>query len=136
MNVFDQWVKHKLRAKPYIRYADDFVFLSSDKKYLENILPIVRIFLSETLKLDLHPDKVFLKTFSSGMDFLGWVNFPTHRILRKNTEKRIFLRTRENPKPETLQSYLGLLKHGNTYEIWERLLMQYWICNEGAGYKV
>jgi len=128
MNIFDQWAKHKLKIKHYVRYADDFVFLSSDKQYLENILPKVKMLLKEKLKLDLHPNKVSLKTLFSGIDFLGWVNFPVHRILRKNTEKRVFLRIRENPRPETLQSYLGLLKHGNTYKIRERLLMEYWVC--------
>ena len=127
MNVFDQWVKHKLKVKHYIRYADDFVFLSPDKQYLENVLLEVGVYLKEKLKLYLHPNKVSLKTFSSGMDFLGWVNFPNHRILRKNTENRMFVRTRENPTLQTLESYLGLLKHGNTNKIQERLLMESWI---------
>lgn len=64
---------------------------------------------------------------ATGIYLLGWVNFVNHRVLRKNTERRVLLRTRENPKPETLQSYLGLLKHGNTHKIRERLLMEYWM---------
>src|SRR3989344_1967469 len=32
MNAFDQWVKHKLKASHYVRYADDFVFLSPDEQ--------------------------------------------------------------------------------------------------------
>ena len=35
MNKFDQFVKHKFKAKYYIRYADDFVFLSEDKDSLK-----------------------------------------------------------------------------------------------------
>ena len=34
MNEFDQYVKHALKAKCYIRYADDFTILSSDKTTL------------------------------------------------------------------------------------------------------
>lgn len=127
MNVFDQWVKHKLKAKNYIRYADDFVFLSTDKKWLENIIPQVQNFLSEKLKLTLHPDKIFLKTLASGVDFLGWVHFPNHRVLRGTTKRRMFVRIKESPKPETLQSYLGLLGHGNTNKIEEQLLGCYWL---------
>jgi len=127
MNAFDQWVKHKLKASHYVRYADDFVFLSPDEQYLKEVLLKVKTFLTEKLKLDLHPDKIFLKSFSSGIDFLGWVNFPTHRVLRKNTERRMFLRTGEDLKPEALQSYFGLFKHGNTYKIKEKLLMEYWV---------
>ena len=85
------------------------------------------VFLKETLKLILHPNKIFLKTFPSGIDFLGWVNFSSHRVLRKSTEKRATLRARENSTPGTLQSYLALLKHCNTHKIQERLRMEYWI---------
>ena len=78
MNVFDQFVKHKLKAKNYIRYADDFVFLSDDKLCLEKLVPKIQHYLSERLKLTLHPDKLFLQTIASGVDFLGWVNFTDH----------------------------------------------------------
>ena len=114
MNEFDQFVKHKLRAKYYIRYADDFVVLSKDKAWLEETLPKIGDFLEEKLKLNLHPDKVFIKTLNSGIDFLGWVNFSDHRVLRTTTKRRMFKRINENPKIETIDSYLGLLKHGNT----------------------
>ncbi len=46
LNVFDQFVKHKLKTKYYIRYVDDFVFLSTDKKYLENLIPEIRKLMS------------------------------------------------------------------------------------------
>jgi hypothetical protein len=118
MNEFDQFVKHKLKAKYYIRYADDFVFLSDDKQWLENILPQVAAFLGERLKLSLHPDKVFIKTLASGVDFLGWVHFGDHRVVRPTTERRMWKRIAEtNGKDETVQSYLGLLTHGNARKI-------------------
>ena len=56
-------------------------------------------------------------TFSSGVDFLGWVNFPRHRVLRTVTKRRMLKNLADNPKPESLQSYLGLLGHGNAYDI-------------------
>jgi hypothetical protein len=117
MNEFDQYVKHKLKVKYYIRYADDFVILSQDKKYLENILEKMKEFLENDLKLTMHPNKVFIKTISSGVDFLGWVHFPKHRVLRTATKRRMFRRIKENPKEETIQSYLGLLKHGNAFKL-------------------
>src|SRR3989344_1414599 len=82
MNEFDQFMKHQLKAKYYIRYADDFVILSDDKQELINQLSIIQTYLETKLKLTLHPNKIFLNTFASGIDFLGWVNFPTHRVLR------------------------------------------------------
>ena len=115
MNEFDQFMKRELKVKYYIRYADDFVILSEDKNYLENLLPKISDFLENNLKLQLHPDKIFIKTLASGVDFLGWVHFPYHRILRTSTKNRMLKRLQENIKEEIRQSYLGLLKHGNTY---------------------
>ncbi len=117
MNEFDQYVKHRLKAKYYIRYADDFVFLSQDKKELESILGQIKAFLNDNLKLTLHPDKVWIKTFSSGVDFLGWINFPRHRVLRTVTKRRMLKNLDNNSSKETVQSYLGLLSHGNAYRL-------------------
>ncbi len=120
MNEFDQFMKHKLKAGYYIRYADDFAILSEDRKSLENLLLYIGAFLHENLALELHPDKVFIKTLASGVDFLGWVHFPDHRVLRTVTKKRMIKRIREHPTEETISSYLGLLKHGNTAKIKKR----------------
>ena len=117
MNEFDQFVKHRLKAKYYLRYADDFVILSDDKEWLESQVRPIGDFLSDSLKLTLHPDKIFIKTLNSGIDFLGWVNFFDHRVLRTKTKKRILRRILLNSKIETINSYLGLLKHGNTFKI-------------------
>lgn len=113
MNKFDQFAKHKLKAKYYIRYADDFVIFSEDKKLLKSMISEIKEFLKSELNLDLHPDKVFIKTLASGMDFLGWVNFFDHKVLRTATKRRMFRKITENPKPETVASYLGMLGHGN-----------------------
>lgn len=84
-------------------------------------------FLTEKLMLTLHPDKLLLKTIASGVDFLGWVNFPAYRILRAATRRRMLARIKINPTEETLQSYLGLLSHGNTDKITDDLLGRYWL---------
>ncbi|MEK7553011.1 MAG: reverse transcriptase/maturase family protein, partial [Patescibacteria group bacterium] len=118
LNEFDQFVKHGLKQKYYIRYADDFVIMHHDKGMLMEVLPKVHDFLEERLKLSLHPNKIFLKTAASGVDFLGWVHFPRHRVLRTATKKRMFKKIRDSKKkPETVQSYLGLLQHGNGWKL-------------------
>jgi retron-type reverse transcriptase len=121
MNEFDQYMKRILKTKYYIRYADDFVIMSKDKNYLKVVLVEIEKFLGEKLKLQLHPDKVFIKTLYSGMDFLGWVHFPKHKVLRTVTKKRMFKKLKDNPKEEVVQSYLGLLSHGNTYGLREKV---------------
>ncbi len=118
MNEFDQFIKHKLKAKYYIRYADDFVILSDDKAHLENIIPQIQDFLWNKLRLELHPNKLYIKTVASGVDFLGWVLFPDHRVLRTITKKRMFRGIkRKQGKEETVQSYLGITQHGNGYKL-------------------
>lgn len=117
-NEFDQFMKHKLKTEYYIRYADDFVVLSRDKAWLEELLPKIEDFLFERLKLNLHPDKVSVSTIASGIDFLGWVHFSDHRVLRTVTKRRMFKRMREGKKSEaTRQSYRGLLSHGNARKL-------------------
>ena len=113
LNEFDQFVKHKLKVKYYIRYADDFVIFSESKEYLENMVIGIGEFLRQKLKLTLHPEKIFIKTLAQGMDFLGWTHFFDHRVLRTVTKKRMFRKINKN----NASSYLGLLKHGNTAKI-------------------
>jgi RNA-directed DNA polymerase len=121
MNEFDQFAKHQLKARHYLRYADDFAFLSHDRDELEAFIPRVADFLSSQLKLSLHPDKVSISTLASGVDFLGWVHFPDHRVLRTVTKRRALKRLAEQPKLEVQASYLGMLKHGNAHELTQRL---------------
>ena len=129
LNEFDQFVKHKLKVKCYVRFADDFVILSEDKNYLINILEIIGNYLENELKLTLHPNKVSIETFSSGVDFLGLVSFPNYRVLRTKTKRRMFSKLEKRHESykigmipgeslnQSLQSYLGILKHCNGHEL-------------------
>jgi retron-type reverse transcriptase len=117
MNEFDHFLKREMKITHYIRYADDFVILHESKEYLEGILPKISAYLETKLKLSLHPDKVFIKTIASGVDFLGWVHFPHHRVPRTSTKKRMFRNLRQKQTESTVASYLGLLSHGNTHNL-------------------
>jgi RNA-directed DNA polymerase len=131
MNEFDQFVKHKLKAKYYIRYADDFVIMHHEKDVLVDILPKVQSFLGEQLKLFLHSDKVFIKTASSGVDFLGWVHFPQHRVIRTTTKNRMFKKIKDSQeKSEVVESYLGLLNHGNGWKLQQKVKDKIVIVND------
>lgn len=118
LNELDQFVKHELKAKWYIRYADDFALLSTEYEELEGWLISIKEFLEERLDLRLHPDKVSIKTVASGVDFLGWVHFPDHRVLRTATKKRMFRRVDE----KNVSSYLGLLGAGNGYRLQKKII--------------
>lgn len=130
MNEFDQFVKHGLKFKHCIRYADDFVFLSQDKAKLESLIPRIAHFLDDKLSLLLHPRKVQIKTLASGVDFLGWVHFHNHSVLLTTTKRKMFRELEaKKGKNETVQSYLGLLSHGNARKLQdeiERMVEERW----------
>lgn len=125
MDEFDQFVKHRLKANYYIRYADDFVILSRDRALLDGLLVKIKDFLRDELHLALHPNKVSISTLASGIDFLGWIHFPNHRVLRTTTKRRMLHRVVgvENDSP-TVESYIGMLSHGNGEKLRKKVLNQ------------
>lgn len=114
MNEFDHFMMRRLKARYYIRYADDFVVLSRDRSKLEKFLSLISKFLSDELRLKLNYKKVEIKTLASGVDFLGWVHFPDHRVLRKTTKIRMLRKISGNRSNQSYQSYLGIISHGNS----------------------
>ena len=118
MNEFDQYVKDHLKVKYYIRYADDFVFMSHKKEGLEVIREKSEAFLTSRLQLSLHSNKVFLTTLASGVDFLGWVHFPHHKVLRTVTKRRMMRKMEKR----NVASYVGLLSHGNAWRLQEEII--------------
>jgi retron-type reverse transcriptase len=118
MNEFDQYCKHALKAKLYIRYADDFVILSHEREHLISLIPLIDEFLTNRLALTLHPRKVFIAAFASGIDFLGWVHFPNHRVLRTSTKKRALRNCAGREADDVVvRAYVGLLRHGNAKKL-------------------
>lgn len=138
LNEFDQFIKHKLKVKYYIRYTDDFVIEAKDKLYLETLLTPIRSFLSDKLALELHPKKVTIRKLHQGIDFLGYIVLPHHRLLRTKTRQRIFRKLKKRIEEykkgmvskqtleQSLQSYLGVLSHADTYELSNELKNQFW----------
>ena len=137
LNELDQFIKNQLRVKHYFRYADDFVILHPDRLLLEVWLDLINDFVQQKLGLELHVGKTEIRKLSQGIDFLGYVVLPRHIVLRTKTKRRMFRKLRqkrlelENGRitPEsynqTLQSYLGILKQGENYELMIEVLNVY-----------
>ena len=83
LNELYYFIKHKLKAKYYIRYVDDFVILHSSKSQLTEWKKQIDEFLKNKLKLELHYQKSKILSLSRGIDFVGFRNFYYFRILRK-----------------------------------------------------
>lgn len=136
MNPLDQYMKHELKTEHFIRYADDFVVLSQDKKYLEDLIPIIKAFLEKKLKLTLHPNKVVIGNYYLGVDFLGYVIFPNFVVPRTKTKRRMFRKIYKQiavyrrgqqayeSLNQTIQSYLGYLSHANAHQLSQDLKNQ------------
>lgn len=138
MNEFDQFMKHDLRVKWYARYTDDFVIVSRDTHYLKQLLSAIELFLKEKLHLGLHPEKITMRKYSRGFDFLGYVILPHHIAPRTKTKKRMLWKLKRRVREHkngavseeslwaSLQSYRGVLSHANGYLLDQRLVNQYW----------
>jgi len=118
LNELDQFLKHQLKIKYYLRYCDDFVILDKDLEVFRTLIRQINNFLNEELKLGLHPNKVIIRKLKQGIDFLGYVILPHYRTLRTKTKKRMYKRINS----QNLSSYLGLLKHCNSFKLRENLL--------------
>lgn len=129
LDELDQFVKHNLREKYYLRYCDDFVILGENEKDLLKLINPISNFLKSKLKLSLHPNKIILRKYSQGIDFLGYIVLLHHRVLRTKTRRRMFKKLRVKYKDlhngliseksfnQSLQSYLGILKHCDGHKI-------------------
>jgi len=95
MNELDQYAKHVLKIRDYIRYCDDFLFFHNDKAVLRDVAGKVQDFLGEVLQLRL--SKCDLFPTSRGVDFLGYRHFKGYILLRKRTAKRVARRLQKLP---------------------------------------
>lgn len=112
LNELDKFVKHKLKAKYYIRYVDDFVILRPSRLQLEKWSEEINKFLIDKLKIELHPQKSRVIPISKGIDFVGFRNFYYFRLLRKRNIKNMFskvkkYKNREMGKEKLLESFQG-----------------------------
>ena len=153
LNSFDHYIKNNLSTSLpsplgkreeglcYGRYVDDFVIVHNDKEYLKSLIPNIQNFLLSTLKLTLHPRKIYLQSYENGVKFLGAVIKP-HRTYIANRTKGSFCDTitlwnkslkgnnnklsREDLKLflASINSYLGIMKHYETYKIRKKILLK------------
>ena len=86
LNHLDYFIKHKLKAKYYIRYVDDFVILHKDKMVLSEYMGKIEKYLN-FLELELHPEKSEIHALRNGITFLGYRIFYHYRLLRKRNIK-------------------------------------------------
>lgn len=134
LNELDQFIKHRLKIKYYVRYMDDFLILDFDKRKLRQIIKEkIQTFLMDKLKLELHPKKANIFPAAKGIGFLGCQIFGNYRLLRKSTVKRFIRRTKIYQKRlnqgvmnqekfnNSLQSWLAYAEFGDSWRLRKNL---------------
>ena len=136
LNELDQFIKHHLKCKYYVRYVDDFVILDESKENLYKILQEIDKFLEQKLSLKLHPKKLIIEDINKGIDTLGYLIKPTHILVRKrvvkNFKKKLFQFQKDLPLNKvkldfilsSLNSYYAHFRHADSYKLrkhlWEK----------------
>jgi RNA-directed DNA polymerase len=136
LNELDQFVKRELRCRAYLRYADDFLLFHDDKPTLHRWMGDLRDFAASRLRLLLHPAKCQVFPTRTGVPFLGFRHFGTHRRLKRPSVVRFRRRlwslqqayadgriSREKAG-ESIQSWCAHAAHGNTYRLRNQILRQ------------
>jgi len=133
LNEADQFIKHQLRIRHYLRYMDDLVILAEDKKYLRQVKEEIIKFLYDQLYLIVNPKKVRIFPADKGIDFLGYVIFKDHILLcsgnvRKFRKKyrKLLKKVQEGKISEekawqSVQSWIAHAKQADTYRLREKL---------------
>jgi len=107
LNELDQFVKHTLKCKYYLRYVDDFVLLHHCPQQLEQWRTRIERFLNNQLKLHLR-DQGRLHPINNGVDFLGYIVRPDYYLVRR----RVIFNCRDKLHRWQSQNIQGSIKQG------------------------
>lgn len=142
LNNLDQFIKRRLRAKYYLRYADDILLLSPDKKQLLAWKKEIKEFLEIKLQLQLNDKKQVLQEVERGIDWLGYIVRPNCILVRprviKNFKRKLFYLNKDLAMWEkedksqinqsklekilaVVNSYFGFFKHADSYKLRKKL---------------
>ena len=136
LDPLDQFCKRVLGIKRYIRYMDDIIILDNDKERLKEYGRRMTQFLEERLHLNFN-NKTARRPVRVGCEFVGYVIYNDHVILRKSTTlrmKRTLRKTRQDYHDNlitfkeanaTMQSYLAMLSHVDCKKFKEKLLDEF-----------
>jgi len=122
LTYFDHWIKEEKRIKYYFRYADDIVILADNKDFLHKILAEIKEYFNENLKLTVKENYQVFPVSARGIDFVGYVHFHTHILLRKSIKKGFAKAIAKKKSKSTIDSYLGWAKHCNSKHLLKKLL--------------
>lgn len=122
LTYFDHWIKENRSIKYYFRYADDIVILSSNKPHLHQTLAEIKEYFNNNLKLQVKDNYQVFPVQKRGIDFVGYVFYHTHTLLRKSIKKRFAKAVSKSKNKATIAAYNGWAKHCNSKNLIKKLL--------------
>ena len=117
LDALDQHAKHRIGARHYIRYVDDFLLLHESPQWLGAALASINEFLPRVLHANLNPSKTILQPIARGVDFVGQVIKPWHSRTRRRTVHEATSRVTGIAAANvfaTANSYFGLLRQSGS----------------------
>lgn len=129
LDGLDKYAKHILKIKYYIRYVDDILIMGDDIDQLREWYKKLNKWLVEERNLYFHPDKVKLTTIKDGFTILGRDCYPYYSSIIGRVKNQIYKvrkKLMDNPLElkyyQSFQSYLGLFKHSNGYNLKKEIM--------------
>jgi hypothetical protein len=137
LHLLDEFIQNQLGFARYGRYVDDFVLVHTCREKLKEAVPLLEIFLKDTLGLRLHPHKRYLQAYGKGLPFLGAVLYPGRILAGRRCKGNFYWAIQKynqlacrRPLEKSdvdaflscINSYLGILKHMRSYRLRRRIL--------------
>ena len=130
LSYFDHWLKEEKKVKYFYRYADDIVILAKDKAYLHGLLVDINNYLVDRLNIQLKGNYQVFPVESRGIDFVGYVFYHTHILMRKSIKKRFCRKVaklnKKNLDPKQykilISPHLGWAKHCDSKNLIKKIL--------------
>ena len=82
LNAFDQFVKRELKCPAYLRYVDDFLLFSENRRQLWDWKCAIIEKLA-SLRLTLHKEQAQIFPSRAGVPFLGFRIYPEFRLVKR-----------------------------------------------------
>lgn len=88
LNELDQYCKHNLGVKYYVRYMDDFILLAPNKRKARRWYRAIQRYAEGYLHLKLNPKSCFYPS-SHGLDFVGYKIMNNCLCLRQRSKRKL-----------------------------------------------
>jgi len=136
MNFYSESVDRFIESLPdtkLVRFVDDRVIITKDKKLVLESIPRIRELLAEE-GMKLSEDKFYCQHFTHGVEFLGYHIKYDRKYINKRIQQRIYWNIERFNQDKfitsanmehvfaTLNSYLGMMKYASDFKLAKKII--------------